>query len=64
MKKRGKLTNELSEAIAKGDQGLVNQISNDLGRTSQILNRLGVRTGNQKDYFQFLKHLKLMILLI
>ena len=51
LNQRGKLTNELSEAIAKGDQGLVNQISNDLGRTSQILNRLGVRTGNQKDYF-------------
>ena len=51
LNQRGKLSNELSEAIAKGDQGLVNQISNDLGRTSQILNRLGVRTGNQKDYF-------------
>jgi len=51
LNQRGKLANELSEAIAKGDQGLVNQISNDLGRTSQILNSLGRRSGNQKDYF-------------
>ena len=51
LNQRGKLANELSEAMAKGDQGLVNQISNDLSRTSQILNLLGRRAGNQKDYF-------------
>ena len=51
LNQRGKLANELSEAMAKGDQGLVNQISNDLARTSQILNSLGRRAGNQKDYF-------------
>ena len=51
LNQRGKLASELSEAMAKGDQGLVNQISNDLARTSQILNSLGRRAGNQKDYF-------------